>query len=79
MPDSSKVESIRALKAHFKAIGGFSTSKGHLYFIDPEECMMYAFNGKQNKVKVYTLGDGGTNWTETLDVSQFKTLFPAKK
>jgi len=77
----SVVEEMRNLRNHFLAIGGFATIKGHLYFVQKDECLLYALNQKQNKVKVYTLGDGGTNWVETLEISEFKKQFPipAKK
>ncbi len=56
--------------------GGFTDVKGHLHLIVKDECLMASVNCKQQKVKLYQLGDGGTNWLETIELDEFKRRFP---
>ncbi len=67
---------FKSVSKHFKAVGGFKTAKGALYLCDAENNVMYAYNDRESKVKLYTLGNGGTSWFETIPFEEFQQRCP---
>ena len=70
---------LKAVKAIFIARGGFQTAKGHLMIVDKEACVQHMFNDKEDLVKTYQIGNGGTNWLESQSVEDFEKSNPALK
>ena len=67
----SKIDKSKAVKKYFESKGGFKVGNGNYIMIDNNESIIYTINTKEMKVKLYTIGNGGFNWEESLTIEEF--------
>lgn len=67
----SSVDTLKKVHAIFKTQGGFKTGQGNWYIIDQEEGHLIGLNSKEGKVKIYQLGNGGTNHLESITLDDY--------
>ena len=64
---------IKDVKSKFQNVGGIKTGKSNFLFIDLAEDLLFFLKVTQTsiEIKTYTIGNGGTNYVETLTPEEF--------